>query len=478
MLKTPISARAGALVAAIVFALVSSLLLAYHYAARHNLLEGARREVEQLASVAAVQVNGDLHRKLTTPEQAGSEPHLTALAPLVAFHKSSRDLVFVYTAILDKNQIRFVLSTNFLYRAPGDELPADTMMQLYTGVDPQLTQALTQGILISNPALVQEPTHALLSGYAPFFDSQKKLVGVVGVDMLATTLEQRQRHLALMAGALMLLNALVSIALGGLYTRMQNRAVAQLKLAAQLQHERDASTYAGNVVALAGVVAHEFSQHLTAASGFVDLALSNRQLDATSTLKSEICSAAAALERSGESISQLRTLAGGSFCTLESVSLTSLLDISIQQLQSRGLNAERLQLDASCESSLRVLVDRRQAITAIVHILRNALEADFSANVSLSLVSVEPTNQSWKINWQRLINASGERALAGMIVENQGELSEAVSKHLDEPFYTSKGAGRGLGFAVVKGTLKAMGGALQLQSQHGKTRFALLFLKS
>jgi signal transduction histidine kinase len=477
MLKKFLSAWGGVWVAALVFSLVAAALLVHHASAKRNLLEGARSEVEQLASVAAIQLDGDLHRQLTQPEQAGSAEHLRALAPLLAFHKASKDLVFVYSAILDQGTIKFVLSTNFLYRAPGDELPADTLMQPYTGVDADFMRALRNGVLTSNPTPVQEPEHALLSGLSPFFDSQNKLVGVVGVDMLATTLEARQRQLTVMVGMLMVINAIVSSALGVLYTYVQKRAVTTLQMASDLQRERVANTYAGNVVALAGVVAHEFSQHLTAASGYVDMALAHPETAASCQLKTKLSNAAQALERSDESISQLRTLAGGSFSTLERVSLASLLDAAIVHLQSRGLNAERLKQDASCDSSLYVLIDKRQATTAIVHILRNALEADFSSDVIVSIVGIDLENSHW-LGWQRLFGSCSARELAGIVACNQGEANPNVIAQMGQPFFTNKGPGRGLGFAVVRGTLKAMGGALLLQSHAGVTRLALAFLKS
>jgi len=85
---------------------ISSLGLFYvWHSARAAQLDAVRTELAQLARTAATLVDGDLHRSIISQEQAGSSEHLTLLAPLVKFHKAASDIIYVYTAVLDRDRI-------------------------------------------------------------------------------------------------------------------------------------------------------------------------------------------------------------------------------------------------------------------------------------------------------------------------------------------------------------------------------------
>src|ERR1700720_2376148 len=92
---------------------ISSLGLFYlWHAARDAQLDAVRTELVQLARVAATLVDGDRHRLLKSQAQAGSADHLALLAPLVKFHKATSDIIYVYTAILEKSQVYLVTGTD------------------------------------------------------------------------------------------------------------------------------------------------------------------------------------------------------------------------------------------------------------------------------------------------------------------------------------------------------------------------------
>src|ERR1700676_699919 len=100
---------------------ISSLGLLYlWHAARQAQLDAVRTELVQLARVAATLVDGDRHRLLSSQAKAGSPEHLALLDPLVKFHKATSDIIYVYTAILDRNRIYYVAGTDYLYHVDGD----------------------------------------------------------------------------------------------------------------------------------------------------------------------------------------------------------------------------------------------------------------------------------------------------------------------------------------------------------------------
>jgi signal transduction histidine kinase/CheY-like chemotaxis protein len=151
--------------------------------AREAQLDAVRNELAQLARVAATLVNGDLHRALVSNAQAGSAEHLSLLAPLVRFHKATSDIIYVYTAVLAKNRVYYVLGTDYLYKAQPDTLPPDPIMAPHDTFDPSLRRALQNHEVAVNVDPVREQLRSYMSAYAPFFDSTGAFVGVVGVDM-------------------------------------------------------------------------------------------------------------------------------------------------------------------------------------------------------------------------------------------------------------------------------------------------------
>ena len=212
--RVPRPVRDG-LVAAAAVLLISSLgLIVLYRSAREIQLEAVQSELAQLARAAAVQVDGDLHRTLVAPEQAGSPAHLDLLRPLVAFHKSTANLIYVYTAILDGDVVRYVLGTDYLYRVEGDTLPPDPLFQPASGNDPDLKRALTERRVAVSSSPVRETYRSYMSAFAPFYDRSGRFVGVVGIDMWVKDLEARLARIDRAAAMAFAAVALLSLLAG------------------------------------------------------------------------------------------------------------------------------------------------------------------------------------------------------------------------------------------------------------------------
>src|SRR6266700_6398024 len=178
---------AHALLAGVTILVIASCGLFYLWSsAREAQLDAVRNELAQLARVAATWVKGDRHKTLVSDSQAGSVEHLTLLAPLVRFHKATSDIIYVYTAVLAKNRVYYVLGTDYLYKAQPDAFPPDPIMTPHDTLDPSLRRALEKHEIAVNVDPVHEQLRSYMSAYAPFTDSAGAFVGVVGVDMSLT----------------------------------------------------------------------------------------------------------------------------------------------------------------------------------------------------------------------------------------------------------------------------------------------------
>ncbi|MEJ6603916.1 MAG: hypothetical protein QNL51_15245 [Opitutaceae bacterium] len=91
-------------------------LVAVYQLAHRAQIEAVRGELASLARSLAVQIDGDLHRTFTSPEQTGTPEHFEALALLADFHRSNPSLFFVYTAVLRRDTVHIVLDGEFLVR--------------------------------------------------------------------------------------------------------------------------------------------------------------------------------------------------------------------------------------------------------------------------------------------------------------------------------------------------------------------------
>ncbi len=183
--------REGIVVATAVLA-VALAVLAYTYAyARKAQIESVRTELVQLAKAAAIQIDGDLHETLVTPDQSGSPQHLRALEPLLRMQRATQDLLYIYTATLHDGQVSFILDTAYFVRPPDDTDPPPLIGVSYDGQDNVLRQALAEQKAMVDDRPVPERVRTYMSAFAPFHNSRGEFVGVVGVDMWAHDLEQR-----------------------------------------------------------------------------------------------------------------------------------------------------------------------------------------------------------------------------------------------------------------------------------------------
>jgi signal transduction histidine kinase/CheY-like chemotaxis protein len=218
--------REGLLVAVAVLT-VASAVLAYTYSyARRAQIESVRTELLQLAKAAAIQIDGDLHETLVSPEQTGSPQHLRALEPLLKLQRATKDLLYIYTATLHDGQIAFILDTAYFVRPPDDTDPPPQLVFPYTGQDTTLRQALTSQHALANARPVPERVRTYMSAFAPFNNSRGEFVGVVGVDMWAHDLEQRLATFRQVAAAAVFGIAGLSLLIGWLTYHLRRSAAA------------------------------------------------------------------------------------------------------------------------------------------------------------------------------------------------------------------------------------------------------------
>ncbi|MBK8284115.1 MAG: hypothetical protein IPK97_04160 [Ahniella sp.] len=239
--RSPISPIRDGVLAGVVVFLVSCLgvWLTYERAAEAQF-RAVQGELLQLGRTAATLVDPDIHEQLRDTSQTGSAAHLGALEPLVAFHKATQHVIYLYTARRTGDTIQFVLGTDYLYRVSGDELPADPIGTVYAGQDPFFRQAFDRATEQVADHVVQERHRSYVSAYVPLRDASGRFYGVLGIDMVADDFEDRMRGVRLAAqlsGLAVTVLAIIAGFVAYRFRRAQARAwQKEAEHAEQLRH--------------------------------------------------------------------------------------------------------------------------------------------------------------------------------------------------------------------------------------------------
>jgi signal transduction histidine kinase/CheY-like chemotaxis protein len=275
----------GTLAGCVVVVISSLGLFYFWHSAREAQLDAVRTELVQLARVAATLVDGDRHRELKSQAQAGSSDHLALLAPLVRFHKATSDIIYVYTAILDKDRIYYVLGTDYLYRVEGDNITPDPIMTPHDTLDPTLRHALERQEVAVNDEPVKEAIRSYMSAYAPFYDSRGRFVGVTGVDMWVRDFDARIGGIRRAGMGAFAAVAVLSLLTGTVVFRLSRAALrarqrdrmVQARLEGAMRqaevHARRAEAASKSKSDFLAMMSHEIRTPMNGVLGFADLLL-------------------------------------------------------------------------------------------------------------------------------------------------------------------------------------------------------------
>ncbi len=225
---------------------------------------------------------------------------------------------------------------------------------------------------------------------------------------------------------------------------------------------------------LAAGIAHDFSNLLTPILGHVELLLA--RLPEGSPLAERALAIESAVERASELARQLYVYAGRGEIERRAMDLNGLIEEVVHLQGALAPTPVPTRLDLA-PALPRISGDSSQLRQVILHLLTNARDAVVGreGGVDISSRRVELTPEILG----RLVLSSGIESGPAVMLEVRDEgpgMSEDTLSRIWEPFFTTKGRGRGLGLSAAFGILRAHGAGLGVDSLPGQgSRFRVYF---
>lgn len=204
---------------------------------------------------------------------------------------------------------------------------------------------------------------------------------------------------------------------------------------------------------MAGAIAHEVNQPLTAVSNYGQSALMMLESGRTEQLPEAIRRILAETERASEVVRRLRDFFRAGTTRLETVSAEDIA-VAAERIGRQVIGSRAVALEVRREPALPALyVDRLQIELVLRNLLANAVEALHGGVGRISIA----------------LARHGDATLRLVIADSGPGLAPEARARIFEPFVSGKSTGMGLGLAISRAIVEAHEGTLEaLPGEHGE----------
>jgi PAS domain S-box-containing protein len=223
---------------------------------------------------------------------------------------------------------------------------------------------------------------------------------------------------------------------------------------------------------LAGGIAHDLNNALTAIAGYAELALGEVASDHAA--RADVEEIRRAAERAGSVTRQLLAFSRKQLLEPRVFDLNETIG-AICRLLSRLLGADVEVQTLLAQGALRVLGDPGQVEQAVINLAVNARDAMPGGGTLMIATTLETIDEAYARSHPPM--PPGQYVVLRISDSGHGMPRETQAR-IFEPFFTTKevGKGTGLGLSMVYGTLKQSGGFIFVDSEVGHgTTFRLFF---
>jgi two-component system cell cycle sensor histidine kinase/response regulator CckA len=223
---------------------------------------------------------------------------------------------------------------------------------------------------------------------------------------------------------------------------------------------------------LAGGIAHDLNNALTAIAGYAELALG--EVAADHAARADVEEIRRAAERAGSVTRQLLAFSRKQVLEPRVFDLNETI-ASMSRLLSRLLGADIDVQTRLAAEPLPVLGDPGQVEQAVINLAVNARDAMADGGRIVLSTSMESVDEAFAA---RHMPMTAGRYIVLRVTDSGQGMSRETQARIFEPFFTTKdvGKGTGLGLSMVYGTMNQIGGFIFVESSVGHgTTFELYF---
>jgi PAS domain S-box-containing protein len=202
---------------------------------------------------------------------------------------------------------------------------------------------------------------------------------------------------------------------------------------------------------MAGALAHELSQPLTAIAAFARgcLRLLAGPVPEPETLYEGVSEVAEQAERAGDVLGRLREFMRGGEPRRAFVEVGPLIDAAVGLARAEAVQNE-VEIDVRVDPGLPpVLADHVQIEQVLLNLLRNAIDSIATADSPERLIILEARCKSG-------------RAVQISVADSGPGVTDEVANRLFEPFVTTKPEGMGMGLSISRSIVESHGGRLRM----------------
>ena len=207
---------------------------------------------------------------------------------------------------------------------------------------------------------------------------------------------------------------------------------------------------------MAGALAHELSQPLTAIAAFARgcLRLLAGPAPEPETLYEGVSEVAQQAERAGDVLGRLREFMRGGASQRSSVEIGPLIDAAVGLVRAELVQNE-IEIDVRVDSGLPlVLADHIQIEQVLLNLLKNAIDAIAIAGSRERLIVLKA-------------HCKGFYAVQISVADSGPGVIDEVATSLFQPFVTTKPEGMGMGLSISRSIVESHGGRLRMVQSVG-----------
>jgi signal transduction histidine kinase len=212
--------------------IITSALLtcALFMTAKHQLREDIRCRLRNIASVAALQIDGNDHALLLNRSDENSEAYFRIKSTLQKIRSKVPDIRYIYTwRFNNAGQLVFVVDAEI------DPLKISHIGDIYRGEDePELRKKLAsfRGSL-ADENFAKDQWGTWLSGCAPFYGPDGRMEGILGIDIAASDVIAQECKFLLHAMLAVACSVPFALIMGWLLGRKLIRPIEKLTIASE-----------------------------------------------------------------------------------------------------------------------------------------------------------------------------------------------------------------------------------------------------